>query len=45
VNAQVQNVSVAEELEKLAQLREKGVITEEEFQELKAKLIKSQQNF
>lgn len=36
----VSSVSVADELEKLAKLKEKGVISEEEFNEQKTKLLK-----
>ncbi len=36
---QVEKISVAEELEKLAKLRQEGVISEEEFNKMKAKLV------
>jgi hypothetical protein len=40
ITTSVQPISIADELAKFAQLRDKGVITEEEFQEQKARLLK-----
>jgi len=35
------NISVADELEKLASLKERGILTEDEFTTKKAQLLKS----
>ena len=38
-NIKSNNISIADEISKLAELKEKGILTEEEFQIQKAKLI------